>query len=154
LDACPALRGCVTVYHHARAVFYAPSDPCGTGGMHGETIRSNPAWRGEYARYNTVLVKHGDDTDGMLGMLIVRVKLLCSFKYGVARYPCAFVEWFVHSSDQPNPVTGMWIVEPYMNGGSRARGLVHLDAVVQGCQLIGVYGDKLLPVDSDFTYIH
>jgi hypothetical protein len=120
--------------------------------MHCEMIRSNPAWQGTYAWHNTVLVKHGDDADGMCGMLVRRVKIFCSFKYGTVRYLCTLVKWFVHSSNQPDPVTGMWIVEPYMNSCDRACGLVHLDAVIRGCQLIGVYGDEFLPVDFDFTY--
>jgi hypothetical protein len=152
LEACPELRGRVAVHHHAKAVFYAPSDPSGTGGMHCEMLRSNPAWRGSYARYDTVLIRNGHDADGMLGLLVGRVKLFCSFKYADVRYPCALVEWFVRTSDQPDPVTGMWIVEPYNIGRARALGLVHLDSVVRGCQLIGVYGDELLPVDFDFTY--
>jgi hypothetical protein len=120
--------------------------------MHRETIRSSPAWRGGHPRYDTVLIKHGQDTDGMLGLMVGRVKLLCAFTHNNVRYPCALVDWFVHTSDEPDPVTGMWILEPHMVGTERGVGLVHLDHIIRGCQLIGVYGHDLLPSDFDFTY--
>jgi hypothetical protein len=120
--------------------------------MHKEMIRSNASRRGQYARHNTVLVRHGTTQDGMRGMLVGRVKLFCSFKHETVAYPTVLVEWFVHSSDAPDPVTGMWVVEPHVSGGERSVGLVHLDTIVRGCQLIGVCRAQRLPAGFSFTY--
>jgi hypothetical protein len=115
-------------------------------------IRSNPSWRGEYARHDTVLVRHGTIEDGFCGMLVGRVKTFLSLKHDTITYPTALVEWFVPSSDAPDPVTGMWIIEPHIADGQRSVGLVHLDTVVRGCQLIGVCGNQRLPGGFSFTY--
>jgi hypothetical protein len=152
LDACPVFRGRLAVHHHAKAIFYAPSDPAGTGGMHGEMIRSNPSWRGQYTRHDTVLIRHDNADDGMHGMTVARVMLFCSFKHEGIRFPRALVEWFTLSSGEPDPITGMWIVEPHMVGEQRSVGLVHLNCLVRGCQLIGVYGDDLVPDDFQFFF--
>lgn len=56
LGDCPRFNGRMFIYHSTVARFYAPSNLCGSGGMYHKTIRSNPAWQGEYPRYNTVFV--------------------------------------------------------------------------------------------------
>jgi hypothetical protein len=43
IDECPRFGCKINVYHSAVACFYAPSDLCGTGGMHRERIRSTPS---------------------------------------------------------------------------------------------------------------
>ncbi|KIJ65729.1 hypothetical protein HYDPIDRAFT_167325 [Hydnomerulius pinastri MD-312] len=67
LEDCPVFRGRISVYHSASAVFYAPSELAGPGGMHREMIRSNPAWLQEYPRFDTVLVQNGPEDDVMGG---------------------------------------------------------------------------------------
>jgi hypothetical protein len=149
----PVLTGRISTYSCAHATYYAPSDFSGTGGMHREVIRCNPSWLGKHPRYDTVLVQNGDE-EGMRGMIVGRVLQLCKFTHDGVTYPCAFVEWFVRTSDEPDPVTGLWIVKPQLNGRRRDVGFVHLDCVVRGCQLIGVYGNDFLPINFCHSWTH
>lgn len=47
--------------------------------MHGETIRSNPSWYGEYECGDTVLVQAGAVDDVMGGLSIARTRVLRAF---------------------------------------------------------------------------
>ncbi|PIL28280.1 hypothetical protein GSI_09568 [Ganoderma sinense ZZ0214-1] len=96
LDDCPEipLRTRIDVFTSARAVFYAPSEAAGPGGMHQEFIRCSPHWYGDRPRYDTVFVQTNPDLPGMLGMAVARVRGLFSFVYDDMRYDCAFVDWF------------------------------------------------------------
>ncbi|KDQ53825.1 hypothetical protein JAAARDRAFT_115144, partial [Jaapia argillacea MUCL 33604] len=128
IDQCPEFSGRVYVYHSAVARFFAPSDICGAGGMYRERIRSNPNWRGEYARYDTVFVEIDPDQSGMRGMVVGRVKLFFSFSYSGKSYPCALVEWLVREDDEPDEVTGMWVVKPeYEGNGRRSMAVIHVE---------------------------
>jgi hypothetical protein len=149
----PSFWGRINVYKRAHATYYAPGDFSGTGGMHREIIRATPSWRHGYPRYDTVLIQNTDD-DGMRGMVVGRVRVFLSFTHDGEKYPCALVEWFVHTADEPDPVTGMWIIKPKKSGRRRDVGVVHLDCIVRGCQLIGVYGDRDLPSDFHYSYTH
>lgn len=95
------------MYHSASATFYAPSELAGPGGMHRELICSNPAWLKAYPRFDTVLIQNGDNDEPMGGMVVGRVIQFISFVHDDVCYPCALVEWFVHSSDVPDTLTGM-----------------------------------------------
>ncbi|KDQ50016.1 hypothetical protein JAAARDRAFT_211946 [Jaapia argillacea MUCL 33604] len=153
LEQCPGFHGRVHVYHSAVARFYAPSDICGAGGMYRERIRSNPNWRGEYARYDTVFVETVAGVAGMQGMVVSRVKLFFAFSYDGKRYPCALVEWFQLVGDEPNEVTGMWVVKPeYLGNGRRSMAVVHLDCLARSAHLIGAYGSGFLPEDFHFSF--
>lgn len=46
LESCPKILGKVYLFNLAHAVYYAPSDLCGTGGMHSEHIRAVQSWYG------------------------------------------------------------------------------------------------------------
>ncbi|THH14336.1 hypothetical protein EUX98_g9625 [Antrodiella citrinella] len=129
-DDLPDFNGRIAVHYAAFATFYAPSELCGPGGMHREAIRSNPNWRNEYARYDTVLVQNGDEDvseddnnneppQPIGGMLVARVLAFLAFSHEDVRYPCAMVEWFLPHGDEPDPVTGMWLVRPEMHQGHR-----------------------------------
>jgi hypothetical protein len=72
LDECPRFVGAILVYHSAIARFYAPSDLCGAGGMYRERIRSNPDWRGEYARYDTMFVEVDAELDGYESLMLIK----------------------------------------------------------------------------------
>lgn len=154
IDDCPQFHGNVTIYYSARAFYYAPSKLCGPGGMHSEMIRSHPNWYGTGERRDTVLVQDGPDDGIMGGMLIGRVLTFLSFSHNGITYPCALVEWFFPVGDTPDPVTGMWVVEPKLVDGERDIGLVHTDCIVRSCHLAPVYGPAPLPTDFDFSYAH
>jgi hypothetical protein len=151
LDRCPSFIGNISVFHSAVARFYAPSDLCGAGGMYRERIRSNPRWRGEYARYDTMFVETNAELKGMPGMAIGRARLLFSFKFWGKVYPCALVHWFA-SFDEPDGDTGMWVVQPEFQGNRcRAVSIIPLDCVARAAHLLPVYGSSFLPEDFHFA---
>lgn len=153
LNHCPHFSGRVFVYHSATARFYAPSDLCGAGGMYRERIRSNPSWRGEYARHDTVFIETDPDLPGMQGMNIGRVLLFFSFTYNDAEYPCALIHWLVPDGTEADSDTGLWVVKPeYEGNGHRTLAVVHLDSVARAAHLIGVYGTQFLPSDLHFSH--
>jgi hypothetical protein len=47
----------------------------------------------------------------------------------------------------------MWIVKPnlYLDGSSPRAAVIHLDTILQGAYLIGVYGKEFLPKELSFT---
>jgi hypothetical protein len=150
-DKCPSFVGNISVFHSAVACFYSPSDLCGAGGMYRERIRSNPNWRGTFARHDTMFIETNAELDGMPGMAIGRARLLFSFKFRDRTHACALVDWFV-SYKEPDDVTGMWVVQPEFEAdGRRARSIIDLDCVVRGAHLLPVYGPSFLPEDFQFT---
>jgi hypothetical protein len=88
----------------------------------------------------------------MRGMIVGQVLFFASVCHKCQLHPCAFVEWFLHSGDEPDPVTGMWIVQPKKERNCCEVGFVHLDCIVCRCQLIGVYGDQCLAEDFQYTW--
>lgn len=153
LDDCPelSLRIRIQVFVSARAVFYAPSEAAGPGGMHQEFIRCSPRWYGDKPRYDAVFVQTNPDLPGMLGMTVARVRGLFSFVYDDLCHDCAFVEWFELDSDQPDPATGMWIVKPEMRERERAQSIIPINSIIRACHLIGVYSQSSIPVDFHFA---
>jgi hypothetical protein len=141
------------VFHSAVARYYAPSDLCGAGGMHCERIRSNSQWRGQYARYDTVLVQTDPNKPGMRGMTVARVFLFFSFKWEDRLFPCALVHWYDVAENQPNHVTEIWVVRPQFEANRRRKmAVIHIDCILRGVHLIGVYGKEFLPSDFKFTF--
>ncbi|KAH9916928.1 uncharacterized protein B0H18DRAFT_1087215 [Fomitopsis serialis] len=143
IEDCPRFHGHVAVYYSARALFYAPSELSGPGGMHSEVIRSHPLWYGKYERRDTVLVQDGPDNGLMGGMIVARVLAFLSFSHNEIKYPCALVHWLLPVGDAPDSTTGMWILEPEVFDGERTVGLIHTDCIV-----------RRLPADFDFSYSH
>ncbi|KAF7299911.1 hypothetical protein HMN09_00998700 [Mycena chlorophos] len=147
----------VFTYNSARAMFYAPSDVCGIGGMRQERIRATKSWYRGPPRYDCALIEHDTDAAGFRGLHAVRVRLLMRFTYRGVQYPCALVHWFSAHGDGPCPDTGMWIVKPDWVRGSRRTepelAVVHLDAMLRAVHLIGVAGKEFLPSDAkDLDY--
>ncbi|TBU25238.1 hypothetical protein BD311DRAFT_780434 [Dichomitus squalens] len=155
LEQCPYIANNlrIGVHYHAYATFYAPSEIAGPGGMHREVIRCNPSWHGRYARYDTVLINLDPDGSFLDGSLIVaRVLLFFSFMFDDTKYECVFVEWFLLQDDEPDPLTGMWIVEPeLLHSGERAVGVVSLDCIVRACHLMPVFGTTRMPITFHFS---
>lgn len=153
LEDCPdiSLRTRIDIFTSARAIFYAPSEAAGPGGMHQEFIRCNPHWYGDRPRYDTVFVQTNPDLPGMLGMAVAHVRGLFSFVYDEMRYDCAFVDWFELDGDEPDPVTGMWVVKPEVLEQERVQSLIPVNSIIHACHLIGVYGHSSIPIDFHFA---
>ncbi|KAH9986224.1 hypothetical protein BJV77DRAFT_1061839 [Russula vinacea] len=128
LEDCPRFMGSIYVYHSAIARFYAPSDLCGAGGMYRERIRSNPDWRGEYARRDTMFVETNADLDGMRGMAIGRALLFFHLPSMIAT---------------THPEFGA--------NGQRTLAVIHLDCVARAAHLLPVYGPSFIPDDFHFS---
>ncbi|KAJ7159107.1 hypothetical protein C8R43DRAFT_1124740 [Mycena crocata] len=143
LDQCPDFSTeRVFIFNSARAVFYAPSDVSGVGGMHHERIRATKSWYRGPARFGSVISSHA-----------ARVRLFFRFKFRDVEYPCALIHWFSARGDNPCPDTGMWIVTPDSErGGGPSLAVVHLDAILRGAHLIGAAGKDFIPVHRfDFS---
>ncbi|KAJ7877130.1 hypothetical protein B0H13DRAFT_2235917 [Mycena leptocephala] len=134
------------VFPSAAAKFYAPSDQSGIAGMLRERIRAVRSWRGGPSRHDCVFVEGDPELPGFRGLLAARILLFMSFKYRGVTYPCALVTWFSAIGDEPCPDVGMWMVEPDLdNRGQRVMDIIHVDTILRGAHLIGVYGDHFLP---------
>lgn len=147
LSECPMYDGKVKVLNAASAMFYAPSDISGVGGMRREIIRSNPSWRHGSPRLDCAFVTTDPEPQArMQGMDIVRIHAFFSFKTQDGEYyPCAVVRWF-NLSDEPDEDTGMWIVRPGFNTRGRPDiSVIHVDAIYRAAHLIPVYGTQETP---------
>lgn len=152
IEDCPAFKGKIYVHHSAVACYYAPSDLCGVGGMYRERIRANPSWYGEKARHDTVFVVLDGDQPGMLGMVIARVFLFFSFSYRHKDFSCAFVQWFIRESDEPDEDTGMWIIHPESDHrGQPSFAVIDTDTIARGAHLLPIYGADRVPEDFDYS---
>ena len=142
--------GKIWVYHSAVTRFYAPSDLCGPCGMYRQRIRCNPSWYGK-PRNDTVFVVQ-DDQPGMKGMLVARVRLLFSFtdldydvKNSGETMQCALVSWFLPTSDQCDPDTGMWTIKPEEMQGCQPVQVIPLKSIARGAHILPKYGVGILP---------
>ncbi|KAN0127920.1 hypothetical protein V8E53_014268 [Lactarius tabidus] len=153
-DQLPPISSKVYVYTSIRAVFYAPSDLSGLGGLRHERIRSTQSWYGGAPRRDCIFVGNTDrpDAPGMRGLLVARVHLFFSFVHDGTKYPCALVHWFSVVGEEPCNETTMWIVEPDFRRGKPCLEVIHLDTVLRGAHLIGVSGTHFLPKDPNFTF--
>jgi hypothetical protein len=147
----------VSVYHSAMAIFRAPSNPSGPGGMYREIIRSTPFWpRGDIPgpRRDCVFVDMGHlENAGMKGLLVARVFLFFRFSYDHVSYPCALVHWF-STSNEADPDTGMWTVQPeFVRRGVRHMGVVHIDSIARGAHLLPRFPSDA-PVYREVNYMN
>ncbi|KAJ6607747.1 hypothetical protein B0H10DRAFT_1956000 [Mycena sp. CBHHK59/15] len=146
LDDCPDAPSRVKVFPSAVAKFYPPSDQSGIAGMLCERIRAVRSWRGGTPRYDCVFVEGDPELPGFRGLIAARVLLFMAFKYRGVTYPCALVTWFSTIGDEPCPDVGMWMVQPDVDHrGRRVMDIIHVDTILRGAHLIGIYGQKFLP---------
>lgn len=157
----PSIQGKIKVYPSALAMFYAPSDSSGVGGMCRERIRAVPCWRKGPPRYDCVFVSTDPDAEGMRGLDVARARMFFSFKAGGYTYPCALIHWYSRVGDNPDDATGMWIVQPDFHlDGSPVLAVIHLDTIVRATHLIGTYDEKFIlktitsdtSLDSFYSY--
>ena len=154
ITRCPILGESfkIRVFHSAMATYYAPSDDSGIGGMHRSRIRAAPSWRMGPPRNDCIFAENDPAMKGFRGLFVAQVSHFFSFRYRSTFYPCALVQWFVATSDSPCGDTGMWVVKPELDGNQhRVTSIIHLDCIVRGAHLIGVYGNELLPHDFKHT---
>jgi len=146
----PTLR--LNVFHSAAAIYHAPSDLSGIGGMHREYIRAAPTWRGHFPRHDCVFVEREPNEEGFRALGVAQVHFFFSFEFNNILYPCALVRWFETYGNSPCPDTGMWMVKPDTEMGQRICSVIHIDSILRAAHLIGVYGKKTLP--EGFKHYH
>ena len=149
LDACPHISSTlrVEIYHSAAALYHAPSDLSGIGGMHREYIRATPCWKRGDARHDCVFIEKDADEVGFRALGVAQVQTFLSFYHNTTKYSCALVRWFEAVGDAPCPDTGMWIVRPdhYVRSRRRICTIVHIDSILRAAHLIGASGPSFLP---------
>ena len=140
----PTGLGTVRLYNSARAVFYAPSDLLGIGGMHQEHIRATRSWHRGAARYDCVFVGNSEsesDEAGFRGLNVARVHCFFSVEFQGAIFPCALVHWFLHVGNEPDPVSGIWHVRPeFDRDNCPVLAVISLDSIFRAAHLIGCSG--------------
>ena len=135
----------ITVVNSAAALFYAPSDISGIGGMWHEYIHSCHSWQNGPPHYDCAFVNTDPGLNGMLGLDIVRVLTFFSFVFHDKQYPCAVVQWFNRVGDEPDADTGMWIVHPTSTRDRRrAISVIHVDTIYCAAHLIPLYGTQFV----------
>lgn len=149
----PQILSRISVYHSAVAIYHAPSDLSGVGGMHKERIRSTPSWHGSQPRYDCVFAEKDAGIKGFDGLYAARVLLFLSFEHLGIVYPCALVNWFSPMDDRPCPLTRMWIVEPDVDiRNNRIQGIIHIDSILRNAHLLPVYGDDFIPTEERVNF--
>ncbi len=142
----------ISVFLSAVSTYYAPSDLSGIEGMHRERIQTTQSWRSGSPRRDCVFIEKDASLEGFQGLHVARVRAFLSFKSHTRKYPCALVEWFTTVGDEPDNVTGMWIVEPDFNAdGSRSCEIIHTDCIIRSAHLIPIYGSAFLPPGFHFS---
>jgi hypothetical protein len=152
LSRCPNIYERVDVFSSAIAIYWAPSDPSGVGGMRQERIRSTTSWGKGPPRYDCMFLSKDPSIAGLRGLHVVRAMLLFSFTYNDILYPCALVEWLLPVGEEPDPTSRMWVVEPELDEhGARIMSVVHMGSVLRAAHLIPCYGEEFLPAKFRFT---
>ncbi|KAI6159829.1 hypothetical protein EDD17DRAFT_1887839 [Pisolithus thermaeus] len=149
----PTYGNKITVVNAAAALFYAPSDISGIGGMQREYIRSCHSWQNGAPRYDRAFVNTDSGLKGMYGLDIVRILAFFSFVSQSKRYPCAVVRWFDRVGDKPDTDTGMWIVCPAFTAQRcPSIGIIHVDTLYRTAHLIPLYATR--PVSRNLKPHH
>ena len=152
LEDCPRFFERVNVFTSACATYHAPSDPSGRQGMHKSRIRATARWRTGGYRFDCVFVDRGSPEDGIAGLEVARVRLFLSFRYALKTYECALVHWFGLLGDRPDPLTGMWMVQPEMDpvcGGPKLE-IIPLQIIERGAHLMARFPSTPFPARHQY----
>ncbi|KAG2068111.1 hypothetical protein BDR04DRAFT_1129339 [Suillus decipiens] len=132
----PRHEGKLQVFNSAVAIFYAPSDLSGIGGMRHKHIHACPLWE--------------INAEGMRGLKVAKVICFFSFKNNWEVYQCALIQWF-KIGDCPDEDTGMWMVAPSFHEDSlRDLAVIHIEMVFHAAHLIPIYGSEYIPPSLKF----
>jgi hypothetical protein len=121
--------------------------------MRKEVIRATPSWFKGEPRYDCVFVNSNNALNGMRGMEIARALCFFSFEYRSVTYPCAVVHWFSYISEEPDEVTGMWMVTPDFDPSENPiLAIIHIDCIFRAAHLLPIFGDSF--VSEDVTHMN
>jgi hypothetical protein len=160
INACLVFNGMIQAYPSVTSVFYAPSDISGITSMRKEYICAVPRWRRGPARYDCVFV-HADNGRHLSGpkglqVRVARLRLLFSFLSNhsgkLEQHACALVHWFNIISDQPNPLTIMWIVQPAIDtSGNPKLSVIPITSIYRAAHLLPIFGETAVPRELKFS---
>ena len=90
----------------------------------------------------------------MKGLNVARVHLFFSFKVGDQLFSCALIHEFCKSFNDPDPDSGMWVVEPDFNrDGYRVMSVIHVDSIIRAAHLLPVFGgNSTIPREINFSH--
>jgi len=153
LPLCPEFDSDISVFHSATSTFHAPSDPSGIRGMRREVIRSTPSWRNKEPRRDCVFVERDAEALGMQGLDVVCVLAFMSFVADGVHYPSTLVQWFTHVREEPDQLTGMWMVQAEQSAdGSPVVSVIHTECILCGAHLIPIFGQDFIPPGLHFSH--
>ena len=141
------------VVHSTAATFVALSDPSGVNGACREQIRANPSWRGGAPRYDCMLVSMDTSFDGMLSMEVAQVLCFFSFAYmNSSIHSCALIHWFDRVTDEPDELTGMWMVTPsFTEDGGKHMAVIPVESIVRNIHLLPIFGAEYVPDHTTYN---
>ncbi|TFK60533.1 hypothetical protein BDN72DRAFT_939822 [Pluteus cervinus] len=150
IDRCPVLEYPlrISIYHSARATFFAPSEPSNPRGLNYDFIRAVPAWRKTAERHDCVFVYNSSDITrrGLSALHVAQVYTFLSFQHDGEPYRCALLRWFVPVEEEPSSDTGMWVVQPAKTTTGRdLYSVEHIGSIVRAAHLMPVYGNDFIP---------
>ncbi|KAI5987199.1 hypothetical protein EDD15DRAFT_2372610 [Pisolithus albus] len=153
----PVFTGPLKVFHSATTTFVSPSDLSGIGGMRWETIHTIPVWHQGPARYDTIFVST-DDTifvstdDTIFVSTDDTIFVSTDDTIFVSTDDTIFnVKHGDRSPDEPDELTGMWMVRPsFMGNGSKNLSVIHLDSIVRSAHLLPIFGHEQVPRAVNF----
>jgi hypothetical protein len=149
----PTFYSKIIIYPSAIAMFYAPSNISGVGGMHYECIGAVESWRKWPGHYDTIFTNTSPSAEGICSLDVTHVQLFFSFSHNSTQYPCALIHWFSHVGGSPNDNTGMWMVEPDTSDDDNEpiTSIIHLNAIIQAAHLLPVFGHDYILQTLSFT---
>ncbi|KAI6107416.1 hypothetical protein EV401DRAFT_1871728, partial [Pisolithus croceorrhizus] len=75
--------------------------------------------------------------------------VLCFFSFVYTNgysYPCALIHWFERIADEPDGLTGMWMVKlSFVNDGAKNLSVIHVDSIVHNAHLLPIFGRERVP---------
>jgi hypothetical protein len=87
----------------------------------------------------------------MGGLDVIHVLAFFSFVSDGVLYPCTLIQWFRHISEEPDNLTGMWMVEVEQStDGSPNISVIHTDCILHGAHLIPIFGPDFVPEELCF----
>lgn len=106
------------------------------------------------SHWDTVFVSLDKSQPGMQGMLVAHALLFFLFydPYLNKEIPCVLVNLVIPQGDNPDEVTGMWMVCPEYQGSIQTLKVIHLDSIARGAHLLPVYGSGFLPEDFHYSF--
>ncbi|KAI6140854.1 hypothetical protein BKA82DRAFT_166559, partial [Pisolithus tinctorius] len=97
-------------------------------------------------QYNCVFMSTDDMKEGILGMDIAQVLCLFSFVHTNGQtFLCALIHWFDQIADEPDKLTGMWMVAPSLVEDSLHLAVIHIDSIIHSTHLLPNFRDKYVP---------